>query len=55
MFYQNLCRFCSKFVWRKISVEKICVEKNDKYEVCPRPTYTIGQGTKGIQLLQTLE
>ena len=27
-FYRNLCRFCSKFVWRKI-----CVEKNDKYEV----------------------
>ena len=23
-FYRNLCRFCSKFVWRK----------NDKYEVC---------------------
>ena len=21
-FYQNLCRFCSKFVWRKICVEK---------------------------------
>ena len=26
-FYGNLCRFCSKFVWRKICVEKICVEK----------------------------
>ena len=26
-FYRNLCRFCSKFVWRKICVEKICVEK----------------------------
>ena len=34
-FYRNLCRFCSKFVWRKICVEKISVEKNDKYEVCP--------------------
>ena len=21
-FYRNLCRFCLKFVWRKISVEK---------------------------------
>ena len=26
-FYRNLCRFCSKFVWRKICVEKISVEK----------------------------
>ena len=26
-FYRNLCRFCSKFVWRKICVGKICVEK----------------------------
>ena len=26
-FYRNLCRFCSKFVWRKICVEKIFVEK----------------------------
>ena len=26
-FYWNLCRFCSKFVWRKICVEQICVEK----------------------------
>ena len=25
--------FWSKFVWRKICVEKISVEKNDKYEV----------------------
>ena len=33
-FYQNLCCFCSKFVWRKICVEKISVEKKDKYEVC---------------------
>ena len=32
-FYRNLCPFCSKFVWRKICVEKIPVEKNDKYEV----------------------
>ena len=28
-FYQNLCRFCSKFVWRKS-----LWRKNDKYEVC---------------------
>ena len=26
-FYRNLCRFCSKFVWRKIGVEKISVMK----------------------------
>ena len=26
-FYQSLCRFCSKSMWRKICVEKICVEK----------------------------
>ena len=26
-FHRNLCRFCSKFVWRKICVEKISVEK----------------------------
>ena len=26
-FYRNLCRFCSKFVWRKICVEKISVVK----------------------------
>ena len=26
-YYRNLCRFCSKFVWRKICVEKISVEK----------------------------
>ena len=26
-FNRNFCRFCSKFVWRKICVEKICVEK----------------------------
>ena len=26
-FYRNLCRFCSKFVWRKIPLEKISVEK----------------------------
>ena len=25
--YRNLCRFCSKFVWRKICLEKIFVEK----------------------------
>ena len=28
-FYRNLCRFCSKFVWRKS-----LWRKNDKYEVC---------------------
>ena len=28
-FYQNLCRFFSKFVWRKS-----LWRKNDKYEVC---------------------
>jgi len=28
-FYQNLCRFCSKFVWRKS-----LWRKNDKCEVC---------------------
>ena len=27
-FYRNLCRFCSKFVWRKS-----LWRKNDKYEV----------------------
>ena len=32
-FYRNLCRFCSKFVWRKIFVEKISVGKNKKYEI----------------------
>ena len=26
-FYRNFCLFCSKFVWRKICVEKICVDK----------------------------
>ena len=26
-FYQSLCRFCSKSMWRKICMEKICVEK----------------------------
>ena len=26
-FYRNLCPFCSKFVWRKICVEKISAEK----------------------------
>ena len=45
-FYRNLCRFCSKFVWRKIcvekiSVEKICVEKNYKYKFCARPVFLI--------------
>ena len=30
-FYPNLCHFRFKFVWRKICVEKISV---DKYEVC---------------------
>ena len=25
-FYQSFCRFCSKSIWRKICVEKICVE-----------------------------
>ena len=24
-FYRNLCRFCSRFVWRKIRVEKSSV------------------------------
>ena len=28
-YYQNSCRFCSKFVWRKSMWRK-----NDKYEVC---------------------
>ena len=32
-FHRSLCRFCSKSMWRKICAEKICVEKNDKYEV----------------------
>ena len=26
-FYQSFCRFCSQFIWRKICVEKVCVEK----------------------------
>ena len=26
-FFRNLCRFGSKFAWRKICVVKICVEK----------------------------
>ena len=26
-FYRTLCRFCSRFVWRKIRVEKISVKK----------------------------
>ena len=26
-FYQSFCRFCSQFLWRKICVEKVCVEK----------------------------
>ena len=26
-FHRNLCRFCSKFVWRKICVEEISVKK----------------------------
>ena len=26
-FYQSFCRFCSKSMWRKICVEKICAEK----------------------------
>ena len=40
-FYRNSCRSCSKFVWRKIGVEKICVEKKlsiwglDISNVCP--------------------
>ena len=33
-FYRYLCCFCSKFVWRKICLEKIFVDKKDKYEVC---------------------
>ena len=32
-FYRSFGRFCSKSMWRKICVEKISVEKNDKYEV----------------------
>ena len=34
-FYWNLCRFCSKFVWRKICVEKISVEK--KWQIWGMP------------------
>ena len=35
-FYQNLCRFFSKFVWRKS-----LWRKNDKYEVCYIVQYTL--------------
>ena len=35
-FYRNLCRFCSKFVWRKS-----LWRKNDKYEVCYIVQYTL--------------
>ena len=35
-FYRNLCRFCSKFVWRKS-----LWRKNDKYEVCLKSLWNI--------------
>ena len=42
-FYRNLCCFCSNIVWRKI-----CVEKNDKYEVCGINTFENGASLRSI-------
>ena len=41
-FYRNSCRFCSKFVWRKICVEKISVEKKWQiWGLCIQAPFTL--------------
>ena len=50
--YRNLCRFCSWFVWRKIRVEKISVEKKWQiWGLVKRDNTNMSLGWKNLTLV----